>query len=613
MVINTAESTNKDRNNLDTAEHNSARNRLVSSEILDTANLKSSKGLSNKCSIDSLKNTKSTLGEHNINNEIDGQYEQFSGSCSTSLVRSEAADVFSSEILSLESQIESERIDIDKLDWDSLEDSGNPRNWSNWRKWYITSSAALICLSVTLGSSLYVSGVPELMKAFGSSQVLCVSGLTFYLIGLAFGPAVAGPLSEIIGRKWIYIVSFPASMLLTMGIGLCQNMYSILILRFFCGFFASPALAVAGGSISDLWDLSEIGTAMACFCLAPFLGPVLGSVIGGFAAEHKGWRWTMWASLMISGAILPFVLCLPETYKPIILTRRAEKRGIKLNKPKFDKQYFIEMAKTTLLRPVEMLIEEPIVSVFSIYISFTFAVLFGFFEAYPVIFQELYHMDLGVAGLPFLGSGVGLVCGVSLFVYMDKFVYYPMNPNGTRGNRDNEGNLILSPPETQLLPAKIGAVCLPISLFWLGWTGRTGHVHWMAPIAAGVPFGFGIISIFITVIVYFSMSFPPRSVASAIAANNLLRYLVASVFPLFVAQMYRKLNNGWASSLFGFIALIMVPVPFLFEKYGATLRAKSKYGYAAQMAHFTQNETPNPIPATHNSMMGPESDTEFKA
>lgn len=128
-----------------------------------------------------------------------------------------------------------------------------------------------------------------------------------------------------------------------------------------------------------------------------------------------------------------------------------------MNKQPIDKLYFKDMAKITLLRPVEMLVVEPIVSVFSIYVSFIFAVLFGFFEAYPVIFQGVYHMDLGVSGLPFIGSGVGLLIGVTFFVIMDKFVYNPRNQDGTRGRRDENGKLILSAPETKLLPAKIGA------------------------------------------------------------------------------------------------------------------------------------------------------------
>lgn len=115
-----------------------------------------------------------------------------------------------------------------------------------------------------------------------------------------------------------------------------------------------------------------------------------------------------------------------------------------------------------------MFIVEPIVNVFSVYVSFIFAVLFGLFEAYPVIFQGVYHMDLGVSGLPFIGSGVGLLIGVAFFVLMDKFIYNPKNGYGTRGKRDENGKLILSPPETELPPAKIGAFLPPNIAFLVG-------------------------------------------------------------------------------------------------------------------------------------------------
>ena len=478
-------------------------------------------------------------------------------------------------------QSSDEPIQVEKLDWDSPEDKSNPQNWPQWKKWYITFTVALICLCVSLGSSLYVAGVPSLMVEFGVSQELCISGLTFYLIGLAVGPAIAAPLSEVFGRRWIYFFSLPISMLFAMGIGLSKNIYSVLILRFFAGFFASPAMAVAAGSISDLWKFQNMGFAMAMFCLAPFLGPVLGPIIGGFAAEQKGWKWTMWIYLMASGLILPFVLLLPETYKPVILALRAKKRGVNLYKPPVNKQFFKNLAVNNLLRPMQMLMVEPIVSIFTIYISFVFAVLFGFFEAFPIIFQGTYGMSLGVSGLPFLGVGIGLIGGVIFFVILDKTIYNPKNPDGTRGKRDENGNLIFGPPENKLLSGKVGAICLPIALFWLAWTGRTNSVHWMAPIAAGVPFGFGLILVFFSVVYYFSMSYPPASLASALAANNLVRYLLASVFPLFTVQMYDRLHIDWATSLFAFIALAMVPVPFVFQRYGAKLRGKSKFGYAA--------------------------------
>lgn len=65
--------------------------------------------------------------------------------------------------------------------------------------------------------------------------------------------------------------------------------------------------------------------------------------------------------------------------------------------------------------------------------------------------------------------------------------------------------------------------------------------------------------------------------ASAIAANNLLRYLFGAAFPLFTVQMYEKIGIGWASSLLGFLALGMLPIPWLLYKFGPYLRRRSSY------------------------------------
>lgn len=497
------------------------------------------------------------------------------------------------------SRVPTNRADKDKvytpqeLQFDSPDDKENPHNWPHWKKWMVTYTGAVMCLVCSLGSSMYTGGIPEIMVRFGASQELCLSGLTFYLIGLALGPTLAAPLSEVYGRKPIYIFSLPIAMLFTMGVGLSKNIGSILVLRFFCGFFSSPALSVASGTISDVWanDPADQSFAVAIFCLCPFLGPVLGPIIGGFASEHKNWQWSSaWILLMFFGAVWPFTIILPETYKPVILTKIARKRGLQVDAPKLNVAFLKKVVRYNLLLPIKLIYNEPIVFILSLYISFIFAVLFGFFEAFPVIFRGVYHMDLGVSGLPFISVGIGLFLGVLLYVILDKVIFFPKNPDGTRGKRDENGNIIWDPPEKKLLVGKIGAPCLPIALFWLGWTGRTESVHWMAPTASGVPFGFGLILIFFSVVLYFAMSFPPMFVASAIAANNLMRYIMASVFPLFTVQCFENLGIGWAGSLFAFISLAMVPVPFIFGRYGPKFRERSPYGYVAFFKKMAQEK-----------------------
>lgn len=500
------------------------------------------------------------------------------------------------------SRTHGEYIDPNDLEWDGPDDKENPYNWPSWKKWFVTLVTAYTCLCISLGSSLYVEGVPGIMAKMHISQTLGLSGLTFYLIGLALGPVFAAPLSEMIGRRNIYITSFPFSMLFTMGVGLSQNIRSILILRFFTGLIASPPMSIAGGTISDIWGNSpvDIAIAMAFFCVAPFLGPVIGPIVGGFAVDTHGWRFTMWVSLIFSGAVLPLLLLCPETYKLAILKRRAKKRGIKLVETTIDFAYLKQTVQNNLVRPLEMLFVEPIVGLTSIYIAFVFAVLFGFFEAFPIIFIGVYKMSGGVQGLPFIGVGVGLIIGVLVYVLDIKWRVRKAKKAAIQAaiekqKRIEAGEVIEEKqpaqqwvaPEKKLSTAAIGAVFLPISLFWLGWTSRRS-IHWISATLSGVPFGFGLIWVFFGVVLYYSLSFPPAYVASALAANNFLRYIMASVFPLFIVQMYDKLHIDWATSLLAFIALAMVPIPLLFMKYGAKLREHSKYGYVAYFKKMAQ-------------------------
>lgn len=69
----------------------------------------------------------------------------------------------------------------------------------------------------------------------------------------------------------------------------------------------------------------------------------------------------------------------------------------------------------------------------------------------------------------------------------------------------------------------------------------------------------------------------PLNGASAIAANGIFRYTLGAVFPLFAVQMYSKLGTGWATSLIGFLSVLMLPIPWVFFKWGPTIRDRSRY------------------------------------
>ena len=60
----------------------------------------------------------------------------------------------------------------------------------------------------------------------------------------------------------------------------------------------------------------------------------------------------------------------------------------------------------------------------------------------------------------------------------------------------------------------------------------------------------------------------------------LLMLCLIAAFPLFGNQMYERLGYQWATSLLAFLTVAMMPFPWLFFKYGKTLRKKSKFAAA---------------------------------
>jgi DHA1 family multidrug resistance protein-like MFS transporter len=101
-----------------------------------------------------------------------------------------------------------------------------------------------------------------------------------FLVGYVFGPMLWGPGSEIVGRRPVLVFALSVYTLFHLGQALAQNMATVIITRFFAGFFACAPLTSSGGIIADIWDPSTRGIATSVFTMNVFLGPVLGPVIG---------------------------------------------------------------------------------------------------------------------------------------------------------------------------------------------------------------------------------------------------------------------------------------------------------------------------------------------
>lgn len=69
----------------------------------------------------------------------------------------------------------------------------------------------------------------------------------------------------------------------------------------------------------------------------------------------------------------------------------------------------------------------------------------------------------------------------------------------------------------------------------------------------------------------------PRFEASATAAATAVRSLIGALVPLFGRSMYEAMGLGWGNSLLGFLTLAMTPLPWLFFKYGESIRTNPRF------------------------------------
>lgn len=468
--------------------------------------------------------------------------------------------------------------------WLHDDDPENPMTWGEVSRWGLAIFVSVSTLAVALASSAYSGAVESIGAELGGSEEVLILGVSIFVLGFAIGPLFWAPLSEMFGRRNLFLMSY-TMMTLWQGVAVASpNLGALIVFRFLAGAFGSSPLTNAGGTIADCFKADERGLAMAVFASAPFLGPSLGPIIGGFLGETKGWKWVIGFLAIFSGAILIVgFFAMSETYAPVLLRARAKKLSKATGKHYISaldngkdtslKSQF----KVALSRPWQLLVREPIVLILSIYIAIVYGILYSFFAAFPLVFQTLRGWSPGVGGLAFLGVLVGMLMGIGHIVIYE-------NPRYVRETAKANGKML--PPEQRLGPSMIGSVLLVIGLAIF--TGTNGpNVHWIAPIIAGAPFGAGMVLVFLSIMNYLIDAYLIYA-ASVLAANSVIRSVFGAAFPLFTNYMYQPVGCPLAScgvhvgaGIALALAILCVPAPFVFNKYGPSIRTRCKYAAEA--------------------------------
>lgn len=312
-------------------------------------------------------------------------------------------------------------------------------------------------------SAVYAAGETQAREQFGVGRAVAALGTSLFVLGFAFGPTIWAPGSELIGRRWPLCIGLLGSSIFTIGAATSKDVQTLIICRFFAGMFGASPLCVVPAVLADMYNNTYRGMAIQFYALTVFGGPFIAPIVGEYiASSYLGWRWKLYLPAILGFANLGFMLLfLRETFAPLALVKKAQQLrhqtgnwAIHAQHEKVELELNAVMQKY-LMRPLRMLVTEPIVLLVSMYMSFIYGLVYALLKAYPYVFSHVYGMTVGVNALPFLGLLLGILLAL-LFILSQHQTYI-------RKLEENNGKVV---PEWRLGPPIIGAIAFPIGLFW---------------------------------------------------------------------------------------------------------------------------------------------------
>ncbi|KAL4735678.1 major facilitator superfamily domain-containing protein [Aspergillus similis] len=492
---------------------------------------------------------------------------------------------------------------IENVPQPNLDKVGSPYHWSPFQKSFITWLSCITTLFASFATSCYSPGAEQISSEWGVSRVAALLGITTFCCGMGFAPMLLVPLSEIVGRRPVFLGTGAVLVVFQLCCAVTRLYSGMLVARLFAGVAGSTFTTMVGGIVADMYEPRERNAPMAVFTGSALFGTGLGPLVCGFIAQYTTWRWIFYMQTIIDGILaLALLFFFRETRGVVILRKRAKAlnmyyerlemvgssgvqlpqrenanggqahdqatKGANVRRIRWrvaedeGRASIATTLRVSVFRSFHLLFAEPVVFLFSLWAAFSWSVLYINLAAIPLVYQSTYGFSLSSANAIFTATCVASILSTLLSI-----------TQSILASRNERWNTV---PEHRLYFACVESVLLPAGLFMFGWTSQHGGtIPWIVPtIAVGIS-TMGIFSIYLSVFNYLADTYR-RYASSALAAQNFCRNLMNGVFPLVSRQLFENLGYGPAASLLGGIAAGLCLAPWVLVVTGKSIRRRSR-------------------------------------
>ncbi|EEB08496.1 high-affinity import carrier for pyridoxine [Schizosaccharomyces japonicus yFS275] len=441
----------------------------------------------------------------------------------------------------------------------------HPQNWPAWKRWSVLIFYSAMQAFVLWTSSAYGSLSSAVSEYFHVSTQVSMLNMSMNILGCGLGPIFLGPLSDIGGRKPVYLVSMVIYILFNISCAIPKNISQMIISHFIIGVAGSTALTNVAGSVADMFSEDGSGMGMGMFTWACSVSAV-GSPIGAALYEnpHMGWRWLYWLNMMVGGLFLLGLLFTPETLPTLIIRKYELAQGHSVEFiPKLTTKDAVRNIRFVVTMGFRIMLTEPVVIALGWYNAFAYGVGYFFLNAIWPVFAGVYKMSAMAASCTYLSNIVAC-----LIIYL----YQPIQEYIYQLDRKKHGGV--GRPEARFKSAVWISLLFPAGMFLFAFTCSGGH-PWIVPIIGMCMQAIPNSHNWLCCLTYLTDAYPVVA-ASAVAAYTLPSYAGATAFAHISIVMFDKLSPKWAVAILAFVSLLIPVLILCIYLFGKRLRDRSK-------------------------------------
>ncbi|MEX2454388.1 MAG: multidrug effflux MFS transporter [Rhodospirillaceae bacterium] len=173
---------------------------------------------------------------------------------------------------------------------------------------------ALTTVATVMGIDGILPAMPAIAEAFGVGPEEAQLTLSLFMIGIAVGQLVHGPLSDRFGRKPTIVAGLALNVAATIGCALAPSIEWLMAFRFLHGFAAATGWIVSRAVVRDRHERSEAARVISVMMFFHAMAPLISPILGAHLMSHYGWNaMFLFIALYNAGVTATYLLVFRET------------------------------------------------------------------------------------------------------------------------------------------------------------------------------------------------------------------------------------------------------------------------------------------------------------